>query len=64
MPQPQRTEGPLSTSPRDVRVRVRVRVGVRVRVRVRGGNVFPHADPQSVNTQHTTNNWVLNLDKG
>ena len=34
--------------------------GVRVR-KVRGrADVFPQADPECINTQHTTNDWVLN----
>ena len=37
------------------RVRVRARVRVEVKVKVRGGDIFPHSDPQYINTQHKTN---------
>ena len=47
-----------------VGVKVRVRVDSSVRVRwgtLDGGtHVFPQAEPQCINTQHTTNDWVLN----
>ena len=38
---------------------IRIRVRVMVMVRVRGGDVFPQADPQCIDTQQMHTNHII-----